>query len=231
MYKLEHISKRYGSLTVLDDFTLSIPKDRITVLIGPSGCGKTTLLNILAGLIQPDQGLVTRDRVSYLFQEPRLLPWLNVRDNVGLPLRDVLEKERVEEEVRRYLSKVGMEDYADFYPGQLSGGLKQRAAMARAFAFPAPLLLMDEPFKSLDLKIRYRLMEDFVRIWISEPRTVVAVTHDLHEAVYLGDRVILLDEKPARIKRCYTIDIPREGRHGSEAVQRLERELLELMLI
>ncbi|HOP74260.1 MAG TPA: ABC transporter ATP-binding protein [Bacillota bacterium] len=230
MYKLESISKNYGTLVVLDNFSLSIPKDRITVLVGPSGCGKTTLLNILAGLVRPDRGQVISEQVSYLFQEPRLLPWLNVRENIGLPLRDIFEKKRVDEEVRRYLREIGLEGYADFYPGQLSGGLKQRVAMARAFAFPAPILLMDEPFKSLDLKIRYRLMEDFIRLWLSEPRTVVAVTHDLHEAVVLGDRVILLDEKPARIKQCYEIAVPRDVRHESGEIRRLERELLELML-
>lgn len=231
MYKLENISKSYGDLVVLDHFTLSIPRDQITVLVGPSGCGKTTLLNILAGLVQPDGGQVSSERVSYLFQEPRLLPWFNVRENIGLPLRDVFEKEQVTEKVQRYLSDVGMDAYGDFYPNQLSGGLKQRVAMARAFAFPAPVLLMDEPFKSLDLKIRYRLMEDFIRLWRSEPRTVVAVTHDLHEAVALGDRVVLLTGRPVCIKRCYEITVPREERKTSEEIQRLERELLELMLI
>jgi NitT/TauT family transport system ATP-binding protein len=230
MYKLEHVFKSYGALTVLQDLTLEFPENRITAILGPSGCGKTTLLNILAGLIPVDRGRVTTiTPVSYLFQEPRLLPWLSVRENLNLVLRDQLPAAVVAPRVEQYLNAVGVAAYQHFYPGQLSGGLRQRVALARAFSFPADLLLMDEPFKSLDLKTRYRLITDFLELWRRQPRTVVLVTHDVKEAVLLGELIVILADKPTAVVRT----IEREGSQAKTdetANFQLERELLALLL-
>jgi NitT/TauT family transport system ATP-binding protein len=230
MYKLEHVFKSYGALAVLQDLTLEFPENRITAILGPSGCGKTTLLNILAGLIPVDRGQVTTlTPVSYLFQEPRLLPWLSVRENLNLVLRDQLPAAAVAPRVEQYLNAVGVAAYQHFYPGQLSGGLRQRVALARAFSFPADLLLMDEPFKSLDLKTRYRLITDFLELWRRQPRTVVFVTHDVKEAVLLGELIVILADKPTAVVRA----IERKGSQAQtdEAANfQLERELLALLL-
>jgi NitT/TauT family transport system ATP-binding protein len=227
MYKVEGLSKRYRDLQVLDDFSLEFPKERITVILGPSGCGKTTLLNILAGLVRPDHGQVaSAARVAYLFQEPRLLPWLTVRENLALVLRDKISPFEQNERVDRYLQATGIAKYQKFYPVQLSGGLRQRVALARAFSYPAPLLLMDEPFKSLDVKTRFRLIEDFLRLWQEEPRTVIMVTHDIREAALLGNKIVVLSDKPATIIRVISQTRPGDG----EQLFRVEAELLEIML-
>ena len=200
MFRVTGIAKKFGGLQVLRDLSLEFPTNKITAILGPSGCGKTTLLKILAGLVKPDQGRVeSTEKLSFLFQEPRLLPWLNIRQNLALILRDKLPAADLGNQIKSYLKAVGLADYHRFYPGQLSGGMKQRAAMARALSYPAELLLMDEPFKSLDLKTRYQLVTDFMALWRRNPNTVVVVTHDVKEAVWLGDQILLLSEKPARL--------------------------------
>lgn len=222
MFRIEKISKKYKEHQVLRDFSLDLPVNQITVLIGPSAWGKTTLLNIIAGLQQPDSGTIEiPERVSYLFQEPRLLPWLTVRENIRLVLRDAIPEAEIEETIDANLKAAAVAEYGDFYPKQLSGGLRQRAALARAFAFPAELLLMDEPFKSLDLKIRYKLLDDFEKMLRCNPRTVLAVTHDVSEAVRLGDVIVVLgeDDTDNRIKRVF---------HRDE--KPTEQEILKLIL-
>jgi NitT/TauT family transport system ATP-binding protein len=227
MYKVEGLSKRYRDLQVLDDFWLEFPEGRITAILGPSGCGKTTLLNILAGLIRADRGRVcSASQVSYLFQEPRLLPWLTVRNNLALVLQDKIVPSGLNDRIERYLQATGVEKYQKFYPAQLSGGLRQRVALARAFSYPAPLLLMDEPFKSLDVKTRFRLIADFQHIWEEEPRTVITVTHDLREAAVLGDKIVVLSDKPAVVVGEINQTEARDG----ERLFRVEQELLEMML-
>ena len=235
MFKVERITKKFGQLEVFHDLSLVFPTSKITAILGPSGCGKTTLLKILAGLIRPDQGgVMSTKRVSFLFQEPRLLPWLDIRQNLALVLQDKLPAAAVDPLIRRYLKAVGLAEYHRFYPGQLSGGMKQRAAMARALSYPAELLLMDEPFKSLDLKTRYQLVSDFLNIWRQSPSTVVVVTHDVKEAVWLGDQILVLSEKPTRLNARYENEIPSELRMGSKEALGLEqvitRELLMLSL-
>jgi NitT/TauT family transport system ATP-binding protein len=230
MYKLDRVDKSYGSLRVLWDFSLEFPENRITAVLGPSGCGKTTLLNILAGLVPVDGGLVTTATpVSYLFQEPRLLPWLTVRENLNLVLRDQLPAAEVAPRVNQYLAATGVDAYQNFYPAQLSGGLRQRVALARAFSFPASLLLMDEPFKSLDLKVRYRLIVDFLELWRRRPRTVVLITHDVKEAVLMGERIVILTDKPARVVRVFERRLASSPDHPEPDYQ-LEQELLEMLL-
>lgn len=228
MIKAENLTKNYNGISVLQDLSIELPENQITAILGPSGCGKTTFLNILAGLVKPDGGTTNfKGEVSYLFQEPRLLPWLTVCENIALVLRDKLKPEEIEKRVLKYMNAFGILQYSSFYPGQLSGGLRQRVALARAFAYDAPLLLMDEPFKSLDIKTRYQLIQDFIGLWEESPRTVVTVTHDVKEAVWIADKVVVFSDKPVRGGLERKIEMLREERVGSNQVSVIEQEVLD----
>ncbi len=231
MIKVNHITKSFGNIKTFDDFTMEIPDRKITVILGPSGCGKSTFLNILADLVEIDKGnvIVTKD-IGYLFQEPRLLPWLTIRQNINLVLRDKMPAVEVEKRIKDNLEATGLLDYADSYPSQLSGGMLQRAAMARAFSYDASLLLMDEPFKSLDLKTRYQLLTDFLAIWLKKPRTVIMVTHDPQEAVKLGDKIVIFPNKPIHKSQEIIIDIPQAEREIDGKLFEIEKELISILL-
>ena len=230
MVKVTHIQKSFGSLKIFTDLTLEFPPGKITVVLGPSGCGKTTLLNILAGLREVEQGALETENASYLFQEPRLLPWLTVYQNIALVLADKLTQKTMAERVDQLITAVGLQEFSAYLPNQLSGGMKQRVALARAFAYEAPLLLMDEPFKSLDLKARYRLMQDFLVLWQQQRRTVVMVTHDVREAVWLGERIILLSDKPTRVLEEIMVPFSLEDRFSNKSLLELEQTLIEKLV-
>ena len=184
----DRVSKRYGGTAVYDEFSLAIEAGKITCLLGPSGCGKTTLLNMLAGLISYEGKIENvPQRISYIFQEERLLPNLTVRQNI----RYVLGKSADDARIDSVLEKVELGDKADAYPSELSGGQAQRVSIARAFAYPSELILMDEPFSSLDTALKIRLIDVFVRLWREEKRTAVFVTHDAEEAYMLANRAIV----------------------------------------
>lgn len=191
MIVLDKVSKSYPSGPVYKDFSLSIEEGKITCLLGASGCGKTTLLNMLAGLL-PYQGRIAGvpGRVSYIFQEERLLPNLTVRGNVALVLGRRADAGRVSD----ILKKVELSGKEDAFPAELSGGQAQRVSIARAFAYPSGLILMDEPFASLDTALKIRLIGVFCRLWEEEKRTAVFVTHDAEEAYMLSHRALVLKE-------------------------------------
>ena len=202
-------SHRYGDLVVHDRLKFTVAANEFLCICGPSGCGKTTLLDILAGVLRPSQGTVLidgapadpkRQSISFVFQEPSTFPWLTVRDNVatGLRIKGVARAD-IQSKVREIISMVGLTGFEDYYPHQISGGMKQRVAIARAFAIDADLILMDEPFVSLDQPTRERMQREVLGIWRHRRRTVIFVTHNLEEAVFLGDRIIVLSAKPARI--------------------------------
>jgi len=210
------VHKTLGQTRVLNDFSLWVEKGKITCLIGPSGCGKTTILQLLAGLEQPDAGRITGTegrQVSCVFQEPRLLLWKTVAQNMAFVLQDFVEPARRQELIREYLTMMGLYDYRDSYPKALSGGMKQRLALCRAFAYPHDLLLMDEPFKSLDTPLRLGLVRQVARMWQAAPRTMVLVTHDIMDALLLGHRVIVLSARPAAVLEEVKIDLPLMGRN------------------
>ncbi len=211
MIKLDQVYKTLGQTRVLSNFSLCAEKGKITCIIGPSGCGKTTILQLLAGLEQPDAGRITGTkgaRISYVFQEPRLLLWKTVAQNIAFVLQDVVTPARQQELIKEYLSMIGLYEYRDSYPKALSGGMKQRLALCRAFAYPHDLLLMDEPFKSLDTPLRLGLVRQVARIWQVNPQTVVLVTHDIMDALLLGHRVIVLSARPAVVLDEVQIDVP-----------------------
>jgi NitT/TauT family transport system ATP-binding protein len=190
--QIKNLCKSYGQTVVLDNFSLSLEENTITCLTGESGCGKTTLLNLIAGLSKPDSGAIEYEgKVSYLFQEPRLLPWKTVLENVQIALNE-------EKKAREILQLVGLEDSLDKYPSELSGGMSQRVAMARAFAFPSDVLLMDEPFQNLDIKLKNNLLQQFIKLWEQNPKTVLWVTHDITEACLAADRILCVAKGPAK---------------------------------
>ncbi|WP_417247886.1 ABC transporter ATP-binding protein [Celeribacter sp.] len=199
---------RSASRAALDECFLSIPRGQFVSILGPSGCGKTTLLRLVAGLIAPDTGQVTIDgsapipgrQSAFVFQSFRLLPWKTALANVTLALRPLgLGREERNDRARHYLELVGLSSVEAMYPGELSGGMKQRLALARALAVEAPILLMDEPFASLDAQSRELMQEELKRLTPKHRPTVLFVTHSVDEALILGDRLVLMSPRPGRV--------------------------------
>ncbi|MEA2907333.1 MAG: sulfonate transport system ATP-binding protein [Alphaproteobacteria bacterium] len=237
---VEGISKWYrtGSAHVhaLDNVSLEIGNGEFVCLVGPSGCGKSTLLDILAGLSKPDGGRVLADGApvegpgpqrQVMFQEPALFPWLTTFGNVmfGLKLRRDLSNRERHAITNDYLALVGLEGFARASIHELSGGMKQRAALARALAPDPQVLLMDEPFAALDAMTRDHLYGDIQRIWAESGKTIVFVTHDVREAVCLGDRVVLMSPRPGRIGREFKIALPRARDINSPRLAELAAEI------
>lgn len=211
--EIQCLNKAYGTLKVLNNFNIEFDEEKITALLGPSGCGKTTLLNIVAGLEEYDSGSILgleHKRFSYIFQEDRLLPWLNVEENIQFVLKRDYTDEEIINITNKYLNMVGLEEYRHYYPKQLSGGMKQRVAIARAFAYPSDILLMDEPFKGLDMDLKTNLIKSFVSLWEKDKRTVIFVTHDMDEAMMLADSIFILGGKPMYVKEKIIPEIKRE---------------------
>ncbi len=200
--KLENISKSFGQRQILDGFTLDFKAGSITCLFGPSGCGKTTLLNLIGGITSPDSGQLIgfgEEGISCIFQETRILPWKTVLGNVMFPLLDKMPEDLAYETARKFIRLVGLQEEEMMYPSQLSGGMKQRVSIARAFAFPSKLILMDEAFQNLDNKLKYNILDSFLEIWKEDCRTVIFVTHDIDEAIRLGQHIIFLNHTPLKI--------------------------------
>ena len=205
-------------VVALDDINLSVRGGEFVCIVGPSGCGKSTLLRLLAGLEQSSSGEIRIDVArsdrpvnSMIFQEQSTFPWMTVRQNTafGLDMRRV-EKRARDERVTYYLQKVGLSDFAGAYPHQLSGGMKQRVCLARAFANEPEVLLMDEPFASLDEQTRILMQEELLRVWEGEGgRTVVFITHSIDEAVLLADTVVVMSARPGRIKATFAVPFAR----------------------
>jgi len=178
MIKLDDVSVYYDQLCVLNKFSYDFKAKQITCLFGPSGCGKTTLLNAVAGLISYKGKVDKSSKQSFIFQEDKLLPWLTVYENISIVLKGHIEEEKIEKTVEHYLQLVGLISSSQHYPNQLSGGMKRRVAIARAFAYPSDILLMDEPFKGLDKVLKDGIINDFMKLWQEDNRTILLVTHD-----------------------------------------------------
>lgn len=209
--------KRNNSVTAVKDVSLQINEGEFVCLIGPSGCGKTTLLRILAGLELPSSGTFTissesdvRPLQSMVFQEKGVIPWLTVEENVafGLKMRH-LPKEFIREQTEYYLEKVGLSKFSKLYPKELSGGMKQRISIARAFANDPEILLMDEPFAALDEQNKFILQEELLSIWSETKKTVLFITHSIDEALLLSDRIVLMSAHPGEIVTEIIVPVPR----------------------
>ncbi len=219
-------------LLVLADLAVTVPAGEFTCVVGPSGCGKTTLLNIISGLDGAVEGAVRiapeapgdAPAVGYMFQSPRLMPWLTVRDNVRLVLEDNRDGDILTD---RLLRQMGMEEFMDTFPGSLSGGMQRRVALARAFVTRPRLLLLDEPFLSLDIPVANRLRRLLLDIWQRRPTTVVFVTHDLREALYMADRVLFMSSLPGRIVLDLPVELPRPREPEGAEVEMLRLRLLK----
>jgi NitT/TauT family transport system ATP-binding protein len=233
--ELINITKKFltvdgGELKVIDNLTVKFREGSLSVVIGPSGCGKSTILNMIAGITTVNEGKILINGVEinsnpdyrrsigigYVFQQPRLLEWRTLRENIIFALKAVgnVPKEKWNDIAEYYLKLVGLEGFSNYYPLQVSGGMQQRAAIARAFAINPRILLMDEPFSHLDEITAETLRNELIKIWsmTGEHKTIVFVTHDLREAVYLADEIFMLTPRPAHLFKHYVVDIPRERR-------------------
>jgi NitT/TauT family transport system ATP-binding protein len=217
-----------GGVRALGGVSFDVPRGELTSVIGPSGCGKTTTLKIIAGLVDATSGRVEVDGTpvtkpgpdrAFVFQDFALMPWATVLRNAafGLELRGVSRKER-EEAAREYVEKVGLAGFEDAFPHQLSGGMRQRVGLARALAVDADILLMDEPFASVDEQIRRKFQEDLLRLLGDEHKTVIFVTHSIEEAVYVSDQVVIMTRGPSRVSKVVRPGVDRSG--GSDSIRR-----------
>jgi ABC-type nitrate/sulfonate/bicarbonate transport system ATPase subunit len=228
--QLKDVSHAFGAVEVIRDLSLDVARGEFVAFVGPSGCGKTTLLNLISGYLRPSSGTVTRLGESRMvYQQDGLLPWLSARENIALGLRHLRGEDERPRRLAAMLDLIGLNGFADHFPHQLSGGMRQRVELARALAAEAEILLLDEPFSSLDYLTRVRMRDELARLIRERPRTVILVTHHLEEAAQLADRVVLLSGRPARI--VCELDIPQpRPRHPTdpavvEAVSRLLGEL------
>lgn len=216
--QVQHLVKRFGELLVLDDLSFTVKEGEFLCIVGPTGCGKTTFLNSLTKLYTPTSGEILidgrpvdlkRNHLAYIFQEYSTFPWLTVRENIeyGLKIQGVDRATR-QARVQEMLQLVGLEASADQYPSALSASMLQRVVIARAFATRPEVLLMDEPYGQLDASLRFHLEDELLNLWRQLKTTVLFITHNIEEAVYLGDRVLVLTNKPTSIKEEIRIDLP-----------------------
>ncbi|PYG89430.1 sulfonate transport system ATP-binding protein [Ruminiclostridium sufflavum DSM 19573] len=220
-YKVEvkNLCKSFGTLEVLKDCSFNIKRGEFVCVVGPTGCGKTTFLNTLTCLTEPTSGEILVDgepanpekhNLSFVFQEPSAVPWLTVEQNIrfGLEIKKK-PKEYIDERVENIISMMALSKYRDRYPHELSTSAEQKIVIGRAFAMNPDLLLMDEPYGQMDIKTRFYLEDEVVRLWETLGCTIVFITHNVEEAVYLAERVLILSQKPASIKESIAIDLPR----------------------
>ena len=222
----------------MEDINLTINDGELICLLGPSGCGKTTLLRLIAGLDQPTSGeIVANGEVvekpsgdrAVIFQQYSLFPWLTVLQNVtfGLEMTNPGNKEENIAAAERYLKSVGLIEFKDSYPHELSGGMKQRVAIIRSLLNHSPILLMDEPFSALDMQNRHKLQEQLIGVWKRFENTIVFVTHDVDEAVYLADKIVILDKNPGKIANIVEVNIERPRKRDSEEFIALQDSIVE----
>lgn len=243
MIECENMSKVFRSnhdrVKAVDSLSLKVKENEFVVLLGPGQCGKTTIVNLMAGLVKASEGSVYVNGNPVLhpgpergvvFQTTNLFPWLTTLGNVeyGPKVAGVSSKVR-RERAQYYIDLVGLSGFEHSYPNQLSGGMQQRVGIARAYCIEPQVMLMDEPFGALDAQTRYQMQEELIRIWEKEKRTVVFVTNNIEEAIYLADRIILLSSCPATIKKEYRVDIPRPRDYTCAEFLTLRKEITEVM--
>ncbi|MDD9955903.1 MAG: ABC transporter ATP-binding protein [Anaerolineaceae bacterium] len=231
-----------GTVPALAETSLQIATNEIVCIVGPSGCGKSTLLNLVAGFIAPSAGAVLVDDAAVagpgaeravVFQQDSVFPWLTVEQNLAYgPVARKVPAAEVSQIVERLLSLVGLAEYRDLYPLQLSGGMKKRVDLARAYANKPAILLMDEPFGALDVLTREEMQIELLRLWQEEALTILFVTHDIEEALFIGDRVVVLTPRPARVAADVTVSLDREldpRRKTSASFQTLRQQLMDIL--
>lgn len=237
--RVNNMTKRFGDLTVLDGINFTIKKGELLAIVGPTGCGKTTFLNCLSKLMPTTEGDILIDgreanpkehNIAYVFQEPTCLPWRTVRENVayGMEIKGVPKKER-EDRAQEIMDLVGLSSCADLYPNQVSASMMQRIAVSRAFAVNPDLLLMDEPYGQLDVKLRFYLEDELVNLWQKLNSTILFVTHNIEEAVYVAERILVLTNKPTKVKEEIVVDLPRPRKLVDPRFVELRRKVTDLI--
>jgi ABC-type nitrate/sulfonate/bicarbonate transport system ATPase subunit len=241
--KIENVSKHFTqsdgtTLTALDHVNLTVKAGSFISLIGPSGCGKTTLLRAIAGLNLADEGTVSLDGEiitkpgydrGFAFQQANLYPWLSIKKNIafGLKARGIYQSQK--EELDKYIEMVGLKGFENSYPHQLSGGMNQRAALARALVGHPKVLLLDEPLGALDAFTRMTMQDEILRIWKEHEMTMIMVTHDVDEAVYLSDQVVVMTPRPAKIEQVIDIELGRPRARGNDDFLKYRTKILEIL--
>jgi NitT/TauT family transport system ATP-binding protein len=229
---VENVSLSFGSIQVFDKISVAVQRGEFVAVVGPSGCGKTTLLNLLSQFIKPTSGrVVCSERARMVYQTDSLFPWQTVGENINLGLRHLKDLGEQKRQLAKMLQLIDLENFANHYPHQLSGGMRQRVELARALIGDSDILLLDEPFSSLDYLTRLRMRNELARMLMQLPRTVILVTHDIEEAAQLADRIIVLSDRPARICAEFRVELarPRELTHEI-VVSTVHRILAELGL-
>jgi ABC-type nitrate/sulfonate/bicarbonate transport system ATPase subunit len=243
--RVQHVSKYFAAIDgaavgglALDKVSLSVTAGELVSIVGPSGCGKSTLLRLIAGLLLPSAGelLMGAEPITspsaergLVFQDPNLFPWLTVRRNIesGLVARGVLRENRAE--VDEFMRLVGLEAFADAFPHHLSGGMAQRVALARALINHPRVLLLDEPLGALDAFTRMRMQDEVLRLWQAHRTTMLLVTHDIDEAIYMSDRIVIMTQHPGKIERIIPVDLDRPRDRSNSGFLRLRGDILELL--
>lgn len=237
--EVRNLTKKFGDLLVLDHINFNIQKGEMVAIVGPTGCGKTTFLNCMSKLTDTTEGDIFIDGVpadpvkhnlAFVFQEPTALPWRTVAENVvyGMEVKGVPEQER-KARLETILNLVGLKDTADLYPNQVSASMMQRIAVARAFAVNPDLLLMDEPYGQLDVKLRFYLEDELVKLWQTLNSTVLFITHNIEEAVYVADRILVLTPKPTKVRAEVIVDLPRPRDFLDPKFVEIRRQVTELI--
>ncbi len=239
---IEHVSKAYSlngvARPVLKDINFTVRRNEIVAMVGASGCGKSTLLRLIVGLDSDFRGSIicntqttSRTKVGMVFQDHRLFPWLTVEGNVALAFdNSELPARQRQERARHYIELVGLSEFSKAYPRQLSGGMAQRAAIARALAQEPDILLMDEPFGALDSILRMRLQDELLSIWEKNQVSIIIVTHDVEEALYLADRVIVMEPNPGRIRETIDVALPRPRDRNGVLLANLKKHCLGMLM-
>ena len=237
--QVKNLTKAFGDLLVLDDVSFDVYDGEFLCIVGPTGCGKTTFLNSMTKIYEPSQGSIRvdgeeinpqRHNLAYIFQEYSTMEWLNIQENVEFGLKaKKFPKERLKERYDYVIRMVGLDKYRNYYPSQLSASMLQRVVIARAFAIEPDLLLMDEPYGQLDLSLKYKLEDELLKMWREIKTTVLFITHNIEEAVYLSDRILVLTNKPTHIKTEIVNTLPRPRKVSDPEFVALRSQVTDLI--
>ena len=236
---VEHMTKSFGDLKVLNDVSFDVHKGEFLCIVGPTGCGKTTFLNCITGLYDLTEGQILvngekvdtkKHNIAYIFQEYSTMSWLTVEQTVAFGLKMKRKsKAEIDQAVAEVLELVGLTKYKDYYPVELSTSMLQRVVIARAFAVKPDILLMDEPYGQLDVELRFRLEDELIKLWQKLGTTVIFITHNIEEAVYLSENILVLTNKPTSIKRCLDNPLPRPRNVVAPSFIDLRNQVTELI--